>query len=172
MGEPEVLQPEVRSGGESGGNPDEQGDDLPASIGSRADGGEVRGLRGDEELGQAPQGPQSAEQCDGERGDAVRQLPHKEALEGREAAAGAIKLRGLWRAARAEGLLPETLAEVCEVWRSLTDQEKQWAASRVIGPCWIKRLRKWNKETLKAAGNANPPVVPYLVGCWLMGLQL
>ena len=95
-------------------------------------------------------------------------MPHETALERREAPTqGAESLCCLWKTSRPQGVLPETLLEVAEVWRSLADEDKLWAARWVIGPSWIKRLRKWNKETLKAAGNGNPPWVPYLIASWI-----
>lgn len=163
----EVLRPEVHGGIQDGRQPDAQSDSATGAQGDRA-WGQVRGLWSEGVARETsperkPIGQQERECC-----DSVCIVSQQEALAQREKALEVSRiLQGVRDACKTQGILSEALVPFCEIWRSATDEEKRkWHGE--VGASIERRLRRQNRESLKAAGNAVVPQVVELIGRWII----
>jgi hypothetical protein len=130
-----VSPPEVLRQGLHGEKPREK---ERQPVGNSEEGGEIpwremRELRNNKEPGSTSQGQKPKEQYSNKHPNTVQQLPHENSLERGKNNFQKEKflLQGLWDACTEIGYVPETLPEICEIWRSASDEEKNWIALRV-----------------------------------------
>jgi len=98
----------------------------------------------------------------------MRGVPREMALGEREEALAA---KGAVYRLRKTCLSPwdvsEALVPLCEAWRSASDEGKARIFD-AVGPSLAKRLRKHNREALKALGNSVVPAVVREIGVAIM----
>ena len=90
--------------------------------------------------------------------NSMRCLSCKMALEERQGRSWSSAMQSLRTAFAQTRHVSETLSAVQKVWRSITDEEKQWLAFQV-GPCISARLNANRIQQLKCVGNAIVPSV-------------
>ena len=119
--------------------------------GEESSGGELPDVRCNGEPTGTPRGLKSTQQRFVESDDPVRFLSHFLALASREEDAESKELMlRLRRACVQIGYVSETLSEIQEIWRSITDEEKMWVALCIsTGTPWCS---EWPEVTRLAHG--------------------
>jgi hypothetical protein len=165
-GSGDLLSSEILRSGLHGSGADAEDAGLPdatATLTGQSRTG-VREVRSDEDPSAPSHRRECGEQSAWQRDDALRWLPHEVALGEREetvATEGALLcLRKSGATARD---VSEALVPLCEVWRSASDEAKV-RIFHAIGPSLERRLRRVNREALKAYGNSVVPSVVALIG--------
>jgi hypothetical protein len=138
-------------------------------------GNSLRTVWGNERAGYSPQGQRPSEQRSGEPDDAVQPMPYEVALgEWQDGLAQVGAVSDLRDALTEIGYVPETLPEVEEVWRCLSDEEKDWVRLLLgTGSPWcaewpgVPRVATGVKDRvnkLRCLGNAVVPACAEYVG--------
>jgi len=142
---------------------------------------ELRTMRNNRESWSASQRQQLEEQLTREPTNIMLILSHKTPLEEwEESIQKTISVQDLWTACEEIGHVPEALSEIQEIWRCLSDEEKEWVALRIgtrnpwcaerpMNTRVVNGIAKgldnylW-KERIKALGNGVVPQVATWVG--------
>jgi DNA (cytosine-5)-methyltransferase 1 len=133
--------------------------------------GSVRKMRLDDWAESASPERKPVRQPSGKHRDALRAVPHEAPLgEWQEDIEASGVLHRLREACRSQGALPETLVPVLKVWRSASNEQRQhvW---KEVGSSIERRLRKQNKEALKAYGNTLIWIIPKLIGEFILAAE-
>jgi len=179
-----ILQSEMHGGGDDA----RQANLIRTSQESgKAQGKGMRRMRNTEQTPYPPPGHETREQRSEEPDDALRVLSRLMALEQRKTPGVDIKrcatLLRLWQGMAETEIrdVPETLSEIQKVWRSATDEEKQWWTLRVATgnpSCaeWpgVPRVAIGVKDRvnkLKCLGNAVVPQVVEMIGHAIMDME-
>lgn len=126
---PEVLRSNLHGEGDGAGARNAGG---LACSGGEVQREEMPTLRGDGSPSGASSRSEPGEQYTGEPNDLVRFLSLEMALDTwEEESKAAGCLQNMRRACAEIGYVPETLSEIQEVWRSTTDEEKDWLKIRI-----------------------------------------
>jgi site-specific DNA-cytosine methylase len=149
-------------------NPDSP-NDVQAGWGSQED--ILRTLRRIDEFGYSSHRRESDEQCSREHQDALRFVSHEITLANREIGTPEGVLCRVWKRCESARILPETLVPLGEVWRSVADEEKLRAVQGTIGPCLVKRMSRWNKNSLRCFGNSIVPQCSEAIGRAIMQVE-
>lgn len=164
----EILRIPVYGEGQDESNAIARRAPKPDAAGTGA-GAEVRALRRRGLVGVSPSRQRSLEQRAIERRYAVCFLPYALALGAwKETAPDLATVRRVWRAVKEAPNVSAALVPLQEIWRSAADQKARAGWALLFGACIAERQAARRRDRLKALGNANPWVTPYLIGRWLM----
>lgn len=128
-------------------------------------GQEVRDVRSGGQTEYPPYRQQPGQQCNHKPNDVVRILSYTLALgTWQKTLENAGIMLGLFGAFKEAGLLRQTLATLPEIWKSISDEEKEWIGLRIAtGNQWcaewpgvprVVKGQEWRNQRLKALGNA------------------
>jgi hypothetical protein len=162
----QVLRPAVHGGGHDAGSTNAHGDQGEKQAPSRA---AMPGVRDGGTVADTPHRRKQVQQQRIKPDDLVRLLSLEVALgEWEEDAESSCGLLNLWNACAEIGILSKALSTLQEVWRSASNEEKEWIAVRACGGSWfgqeipVPRLthNMPNRvDRCKALGNAQVPAV-------------
>ena len=162
----EVLQSSMYGKGTNEGGCAKVG---PIETHSSPTGEKVRNVRDDRKSSKSPQGWELAERKPLQPNDIVRLLSYEMALEEwEEVTETAIGLQILWGACQEAGYVSKALPALQEVWKFLSDEEKDWVAIRLSsGNSWcrewyavprvVNNIRKLANR-IRSLGNAQVPL--------------
>lgn len=76
-------------------------------------------------------------------------------------------VHGVREALKSSWHVSKALVPICEIWRSSSHEEKVWIFDE-IGQSLERRLKRINREALRAAGNSAVPQVVEAIGRWIV----